>query len=106
MDKFLPDLASQGILLYDSTSIEPPKTPSRVYAVEATRIALDLGNIKCANSVIMGAFAACLKGFELEDYEDAFVGAIKTTFRKKPHLVDLNILAFRKGKNSVQTVNV
>jgi 2-oxoisovalerate ferredoxin oxidoreductase beta subunit len=106
MDKFLPDLTPEGILLYDSTSVTPPKTVSRTYAVEATRIALDIGNIKCANSVIMGAFAACLKGFELEDYEDAFEGAIHTTFRKKPHLVDLNILAFRKGKDSVQTVNV
>ena len=106
MDKFLPDLVPNGILLYDSTSVKPPKTQTRVYGVEATRIALDIGNIKCANSVIMGAFAACLKGFELEDYEDAFEGAIHTTFRKKPHLVDLNILAFRKGKDSVRTVNV
>ncbi len=106
MDKFLPDLATKGILLYDSTSIKPPKTKSRVYAVEATRIALDIGNIKCANSVIMGAFAACLKGFELENYEGAFEEAIKTTFRKKPQLIDMNILAFRKGKDSVKTVNV
>ena len=106
MDKFLSDLVPKGILLYDSTSIKAPDTERRVYAVEATRIALDIGNIKCANSAIMGAFASCLKGFELEDYEDAFEGAIHTTFRKKPHLIELNILAFRKGKESVKTVNV
>ena len=106
MDKFLPDLATEGILLYDSTSIEPPTTKSRVYAVEATQIALDIGNIKCANSAIMGAFAACLRGFELENYEGAFEEAIRTTFRKKPQLIDMNILAFRKGKDSVKTVNV
>jgi 2-oxoisovalerate ferredoxin oxidoreductase beta subunit len=106
MNKFLPDLTSEGILLYDSTSIDPPKTNSRVFAVEAAQIAHDIGNIKCANSAIMGAFAACLKGFELEDYEEAFEEAIRTTFRKKVHLVDLNILAFRKGKDSVKTVNV
>jgi len=106
MNKFLPDLVPGGILLYDSTSIDPPKTASRIYAVEAAQIAHDIGNIKCANSAIMGAFAACLKGFELEDYEDAFEGAIRTTFRKKEDLIDLNILAFRKGKESVKTVNV
>lgn len=106
MDKFLPDLTSEGILLYDSTGIDPPKTNSRVFAVEAAQIAHDIGNIKCANSAIMGAFAACLKGFELEDYEEAFEEAIRTTFRKKVDLIDLNILAFRKGKESVKTVNV
>jgi len=106
MNKFLPDLTPEGILLYDSTSIAPPETKSRVFAVEAARIALDIGNIKCANSAIMGAFATCLKGFELEDYEVAFEEAIRKTFRKKQDLIDFNILAFRKGKESVKTVNV
>ena len=106
MDKFLPDLLPNGILLYDSTSIAPPETKCRVYAVEATRIALDIGNIRCANSVVMGAFAACLHGSELETYQDAFEEAIRNTFRKKQHLIELNILAFEKGKESVKTVNV
>lgn len=106
MNKFLPDLVPEGILLYDSTSIDPPVTKSRVFAVEAAQIAHDIGNIKCANSAIMGAFAACLKGFELEDYEVAFEEAIRRTFRKKKDLIELNILAFRKGRESVKTGNV
>ena len=106
MEKFLPDLVPGGILLYDSTALDLPDTECRVFAVEATRIALDVGNIKCANSAVMGAFAACLKGFELEDYEEAFEEAIKKTFRKKPELINKNIQAFRKGKESVKTLNV
>jgi 2-oxoisovalerate ferredoxin oxidoreductase beta subunit len=106
MNKFLPDLVKGGILLYDSTNIAPPKTDRRVYAVKASDIAISLGNIRCANSVIMGAFAACLKGFELEEFEVAFEEAIKRTFRKKKNLVDLNIRAFHEGHNSVETRNV
>ena len=106
MDKFLPDLAPNGLLLYDSTNIAHPDTDRRIYSVEAGRIAIDLGNLKCANSAIMGAFAACLKGFEQEDYEEAFEEAIRKTFAKKAALVDLNIKAFRKGKESVEIENV
>ncbi len=106
MNKFLPDLVDGGILLYDSTNIAPPKTDRRVYAVAASDIAIKLGNIRCANSAIMGAFAACLKGFELEDYEDAFEEAIRQTFRKKKELVELNIKAFHEGRKSVETRNV
>lgn len=106
VDKFLPDLTQKGILLYDSTGIKPPKTKSRIFSVEAAKIAIDIGNIRCANSAIMGAFAACLKGFEMEDYEEAFEEAIKKTFRKKQELIDYNIRAFSKGKESVKMENV
>ncbi|MBN1865382.1 MAG: 2-oxoacid:acceptor oxidoreductase family protein [Victivallales bacterium] len=106
MDKFLPDLIPGGILLYDRTGIGQPKTKSRIFSVEASRIAVDIGDIRCANSAIMGAFAACLKGFEMEDYEEAFEEAIRKTFRKKQQLIDYNIRAFSKGKESVKIENV
>jgi len=102
LDKFLPDLTPKGILLYDSTTLQSPNTKSRIFAVEAAKIAIDIGNIKCANSAIMGAFAAALKGMEVEDYEDAFEEAIRKTFRKKKELIDFNIRAFWKGKESVK----
>lgn len=106
MDKFLPDLVPEGILLYDRTGIDKPMTNSRIFSVEASRIAVDIGDIRCANSAIMGAFAACLKGFEMEDYEEAFEEAIRKTFRKKQQLIDYNIRAFSKGKESVKIENV
>ena len=106
VDKFLPDLVPEGILLYDSTGIKPPKTRSRIFSVEAARIAVDIGNIRCANSAIMGAFSACLQGMEMEDYEVAFEEAILKTFRKQQELVDHNIRAFWKGKESVKIENV
>jgi 2-oxoisovalerate ferredoxin oxidoreductase beta subunit len=106
LDKFLPDLSDKGILLYDSTNIKPPKTKCRAFSVEAAKIAVDIGNIRCANSAIMGAFAACLKGTEVEDYESAFEEAIKMTFRKKKELIDFNIRAFWRGKESVKMENI
>lgn len=106
MDKFLPDLSANGLLLYDSTNIEKPDTDRRTYSVEAARIAIGLGNIKCANSAIMGAFSACLRGFEKDNYQAAFEDAIRKTFAKKASLIDLNIEAFRKGEGSVKIENV
>ncbi|NOY74516.1 MAG: 2-ketoisovalerate ferredoxin oxidoreductase [Kiritimatiellaeota bacterium] len=106
MDKFLPDLLPKGLLLYDRTNIERPDTDRRTYSVEAGRIAIELGNPKCANSAIMGAFAACLRGIEQVNYEEAFEEAIRKTFAKKANLVNLNIEAFRKGKESVKIENV
>ena len=106
LDKFLPSLDPRGILLYDTATVKHPTTTSRIFSVEATQIALDIGNIKCANSAIMGAFAAALSGMELEDYEGAFEESIRKTFRKKKQLIDLNIRAFWKGKESVHIENV
>lgn len=106
MDKFLPDLHKGGILLYDSTNVKPPDTVKRTFSVNAADIAQKLGNIRCANAALMGAFSSALKGLEQVDYEDAFEEAIIKNFKGKQNLIELNLKAFREGKDTVQIKNV
>jgi 2-oxoisovalerate ferredoxin oxidoreductase beta subunit len=97
LDRFLPELSHEGILLYDSTNIAPPATPSRVISVPAAAIAQDLGAIQCANAVMMGAFAAALMGREQQEYMAVFDESIATKFHDRPDIIAINQQAFRRG---------
>jgi len=102
MDKFLPDLTRNGILMYDSTNVRPPDTVSRRFSVAAAKIAQDIGNIQCANSVLMGAFAMALKGLEKDDYEAVFEEAIDRKFKHRQNLIEMNHQAFHEGQKQVK----
>lgn len=62
--------------------------------LDAAKIAVDLGNIRAANVVIVGAIS---KGLSLD--EDAWKKAIEQSV--KPQYVELNLKAFETGRNSV-----
>lgn len=102
LDKFLDDLVPNGILLYDSTNIVNTDQSRRAFSVPAGQIAKDIGDVRCANSVLMGAFAGALKGLELETYEEVFEEAISRKFTGDAHLIEMNLKAFRLGKEEVE----
>lgn len=103
MDKFLKELTPGGILIYDSTYIDPPQTNGkkhRIFSVKAAEIAKKVGNIQCANSVVLGAFSAVLAGMQMT-YEETYEAAIANKFRNKQDLIDMNLKAFRLGKSEM-----
>ncbi len=103
MDKFIDSVDTNGVIIYDSVYITPAKRDDvRFLAVKASEIASSLGNIKCANSALLGALTAVLKEAEKEEYELAFEEGIKATFTLKPELIDINIKAFNLGSDSVK----
>ena len=109
MDRFLPQLKENGVLLYDSSVIAPPDcTPDKkVFAVSASDIANEIGNIRYANAVVLGALAFALNGYYLEgddklDFDRVFEEAIIERFSRKQEVVDLNIKAFHAGKKAVR----
>jgi len=109
MDKFLPQLKENGVLLYDSSVIEAPKcTPDKkVFAVSASDMANEIGSIKYANSVMLGALAAALTGYYLEgddklDFDRVFEEAIMERFSRKQDVINLNIRAYHAGKEAVK----
>eukprot|EP00831_Metopus_contortus_P039987 TRINITY_DN3130_c0_g1_i5.p1 TRINITY_DN3130_c0_g1~~TRINITY_DN3130_c0_g1_i5.p1 ORF type:complete len:433 (-),score=92.76 TRINITY_DN3130_c0_g1_i5:915-2213(-) len=109
LDRFLPDLKENGVLLYDSSVIKLPEcTPDKiVFAVNASDIANEIGNIRYANSVILGALSLALdehylEGSDKQDFDRVFEEAIIERFSRKPEVVDLNIKAFRAGKKAVR----
>ncbi len=109
LTKFLPELKENGVLLYDSSTIEvPATTPDKlVYRVPASDIAKQLGDQKVANSVLLGALAAIMSENYLEsadkvDFDRACEDAVIECFNGKSDIIALNISAFYAGKKAVE----
>ncbi|OGS20798.1 MAG: hypothetical protein A3J83_01725, partial [Elusimicrobia bacterium RIFOXYA2_FULL_40_6] len=98
--KFLPKLVSTGILIINSSLIDISKETnnlkkqvSEIFQIPATAIAQELKDVRCANMVMLGAYAGVKKIISPESVSKA----IENTFSKKQELVKLNIEAFKKG---------
>lgn len=73
----------QKELLKDVTVIE----------VNANDIALELGNVKCANMVMLGAYAKQSTALDIQELKES----VTKKFAKKPALVEMNIQALERG---------
>ena len=109
MDKFLPELKENGVLLYDSSSIEVPNCSEdkKVFGIAAAEMAEKLGDHRVANSVILGALSFILRDYFLEgddkaDFDKTFEEAIIDCFTSKRGIIDLNLKAYYKGKEAVK----
>lgn len=95
LDKFKNKLHSDGILLYNSSLIENPNL-SNAYPVPANDIALELGNSRVANMVMLGAYLALKPLFSLEEIFEVvkrFLG------EGKENLFEINFQALLAGKS-------
>jgi 2-oxoisovalerate ferredoxin oxidoreductase beta subunit len=108
IDKYLPELKDKGVLLYDSSTASAPEDIGNriVYSVAASNIAEKMGNIKCANSVMLGALSVILRDYFLEkddpqDFDRVFEEAILDCFSHKKNMVKLNFNAYYAGKKAV-----
>jgi 2-oxoglutarate ferredoxin oxidoreductase subunit gamma len=97
MHKFAPTVKPGGLLLYNNSLIdEDPALNASVTAVgvPADRLALDLGSLKAANMVMVGAYVqwrACLS-------VDGVIQALPAVLSRRHHdTIPLNTLALRKG---------
>ena len=106
----LPYLKKDGAMVINSTRIDPMpvitgsmeypediikklKEKVNVIELDSTKIALELGNPKCANVVLLGAFAR-----ELDIPYEKWIEVIKNTV--PPKYVELNVNAFERGTQS------
>ncbi|MBU0951483.1 MAG: 2-oxoacid:acceptor oxidoreductase family protein [Elusimicrobia bacterium] len=103
--KFLPKLTSNGVLIINSSLIDISQEArdlknriSGIFQIPATAIAQELGDIRCANMVMLGAYTGVKKIIS----SDSVSKAINNTFSKKPELVKLNIEAYKKGISGVK----
>ncbi|HEY3425929.1 MAG TPA: 2-oxoacid:acceptor oxidoreductase family protein [Negativicutes bacterium] len=99
LDKFEPDLQPGGTLIINSSLIQrsAKRTDITVYQVPANEIAVELGNSKVANIVILGAFIAATQAVEQEYVFKAFT----KMFAKKPQLHVINEMAMCRGAQCV-----
>lgn len=100
MRKFEADLVPQGLLMINKSLIDvaPDREDLKVVDVPANQMALDLGNAKVANMVMLGAYLAESGLFAL----DSVFEALKKVFGpKKQTLLPLNRKALEEGAHTI-----
>jgi 2-oxoglutarate ferredoxin oxidoreductase subunit gamma len=102
LDKFEEKLVDGGLIILNSTLAkrEVQRQGLDVVRVEATKAAQQLGNIRVANVVALGAFVKKTKLLKKESLSKA----IEEQFsQKKAGLVDINYKALQTGAQLVNT---
>jgi len=96
VEKFNETVASNGIVLFNSSIVDETKIKSGLKSLgaDATKIANDIGNAKVQNIVMLGLVNKHLNLFDLEDVKKVFEMKFG---EKRPELIDLNIKAFEAG---------
>ena len=99
LDRFLPVLGTAKMVVINTSLVElTPEAEKalegvKVVKVDATNIAIELGSVKCANMVMLGAYAAQSSALSLDDLKQS----IEKKFAKKPQVVDMNLKALDRG---------
>jgi len=105
LEKFKDHMAENGLILYNSSLIDEAeaKDGCLTVGVPINDIANDLGNIKVANMVMMGAYLELTHLFS-----DKTIEAIlkKILGERKADLVEINKTAIEKGKQYIRDLGV
>lgn len=101
LNKFEADVQAGGRLLINSSLIE--KKASRedieVYYIPANDIAVELGNTRVANMVMLGAYLELTHTVSIE----SVMAALKKVFgEEKAHLMEINRTAMERGAAEVK----
>lgn len=99
--KFEKDVVSGGKVLVNSSLIDRKveRDDVEVYYIPANEIAVELGNAKVANMVMLGAYLELTKAVEFETISKAFK---KVFGENKAHLIPINQEALKKGAEAVK----
>lgn len=98
LDKFGPRVKEGGVLIYDTNGIHnhPTRTDIKIYPIDAMDAALELGNTKAYNMIVMGAL---LEAMEYKIPVENVVKGLKKSLPERHHkLIPLNQEAIDKGR--------
>lgn len=98
--KFLPKLKKDGHCFVNTSLVKDVeyRDDVNVYEVDVNNIALELGNLKVANMVMLGAYLAITNVFT----EDEIIAIMKKKFTgSKANLIDVNRRALEAGRKAV-----
>jgi len=90
-DKFASDLTASSILLIDQDLVRPDNAPCDHFAIPASRMAENLGNIMMANIIMLGFFTAITQAVSKKAAETTIAGSVPKGTEER------NIEAFNKG---------
>ena len=101
LDKFEPTIKPGGTIIVNTSMTLHPvgRSDLTVGLIDATNIARQIGNVRVANIVALGAFIKTTKLLSAESINKAIRDLFST---KKAELVDLNLKAFSMGLESVK----
>ena len=103
LEKFEPAVLPGGLVLANTSLVKRDlrRQDLSMICVEATEIARELGNIKTANIVMLGAFIRHTKLLQIESITRAVRDLFST---KKPGLISINLEAFNAGMEQSKLV--
>ena len=96
LDRFEPQIEKDGLVLMNTSMIkrEPQRTDLKCIKVGATQIAQEVGNLRVANIVSVGAFVEHTNLLSM----NSIAQAIEDLFsNKNPKLVEINLKALHTG---------
>lgn len=101
LDKFENDILSEGKLFINSSLIDKKATRDDIdiYYIPVNEIALELGNDKVANMVMLGAYIEATNIVKVESVLKAFT---KVFGESKAKLLPINEKALKKGAEAVK----
>lgn len=94
--KFAGDLKAGGLLVLNSSRIKNQELRDdvKILSVPVDDIALELGNVRVANIVLIGALIGATDIVS----KDIFIKSLEAKFKdKKPGILEINLLALQKG---------
>jgi 2-oxoglutarate ferredoxin oxidoreductase subunit gamma len=100
LDKFASSVKREGVILVNSSLAAPPKDRDdcKVVSIPANDIANELGSLRIANMVMLGAFVELLKPVKLESVMQALADVIPP---HRHNLLPLNEQALKRGAELV-----
>ena len=97
LTRLIPPIATSGKIKYpDDPVVEIKKKVRNVIAVDADKIALEIGNPRLVNILLLGVISTRLD-FEVARWEEAIRTRVKAKF------VELNLKAFARGREIAET---
>lgn len=96
MDKFKDRLVDGGVILYNSNMFfeDVKKENATIYPIPANDIALELGNIRTSNMVMLGGYLAI---YDEIKKETIFASLKEMLGERRKHLIPVNIKAIEAG---------
>ncbi len=100
LDKFVSKVKKGGLIIVNSSLIKDKveRDDVKVLYINANEIALEAGNAKTANIVVLGAFIKMTGILKAEDVKNT----IEKIFANKPKVIPMNKVAFDLGYNFVK----
>lgn len=100
LEKFAPIIKPNGILLINSSLIDSDsnRTDIRIFKIPANELAIEVGNSRVANMILLGAFVKITGALTI----DSLVESLKKVLpENRYNLIPVNRAALEKGFNIV-----